>query len=82
MLALSRNSSRKGDRLFFSVRMSRYPRAYARGTWELKPEMQLEFARVDLLLKLHISFDDVFVAPDRGGEKTDGPQCVPQVYSS
>ena len=39
-----------------SKRKGRYPRAYARGTWELKPEIQLEFARVDLLLKLHISF--------------------------
>src|SRR6267143_137340 len=59
---------------------SRYPRAYARGTWELKPEIQLCFARVDFLLKLNISFDDVFVDPDRGGEKTDGPKFVPPVY--
>src|SRR5215510_9639825 len=59
---------------------SRYPRAYARGTWELKPEIQLCFARVDFLLKLNISLDDVFVDPDRGGEKTDGPKFVPPVY--
>jgi hypothetical protein len=52
-------------------RQSRYPRAYARGTWELKPKIQLEFARVGFLLKFHISFDDVFVDPDRGGEETD-----------
>ena len=39
------------------------PRAYARGTWNLKPEIQLEFARVDFLLKLHISFDDVSLTP-------------------
>ena len=38
------------------------------------------FARVDFLLKLNISFDDGFVDPDRGGEKTDGPQFVPPVY--
>jgi hypothetical protein len=66
--------------VFIGVRASRYPRAYARGTWELKPEIQLYFARVDFLLKLHISFDDVFVDPDRGGEKTDGPKFVPPVY--
>src|SRR5437867_6590968 len=54
--------------------------ATARGTWELKPEIQLYFARVDFLLKLHISFDDVFVDPDRGGEKTDGPEFIPPVY--
>jgi hypothetical protein len=59
---------------------SRYPRAYARGTWDLKPEIQLNFARIDFLLKLNISFDDVFVDPDRGGEKTDGPKFVPPVY--
>jgi len=59
---------------------SRYPRAYARGTWDLKPKIQLCFARVDFLLKLNISFDDVFVDPDRGGEKTDGPKFVPPVY--
>jgi hypothetical protein len=58
---------------------SRYPRAYARGTWELHPEIQWYFARGDLLLKLHIALDDVCVAPDRGGEKTDGPPCVPPV---
>jgi hypothetical protein len=38
------------------------------------------FARVDFLLKLNRSFDDVFVDPDRGGEKTDGPKFVPPVY--
>ena len=59
---------------------SRYPRAYARGTWDLKPKIQLCFARVDFLLKLNISFDDVFVDPDRGGEKTDGPKFVLPVY--
>src|SRR5215470_18769682 len=59
---------------------SRYPRAYARGTWDLKPEIQLYFARVDFLLKLNISLDDVFVDPDRGGEKTNGPKLVPPVY--
>src|SRR5215831_7508931 len=63
-----------------SSRPSRYPRAYARGTWDLKPEIQLHFARIDFLLKLNISLDDVFVAPDRGGEKTDGPKFVPPVY--
>src|SRR5215510_11713184 len=61
-------------------RESRYPRAYARGTWDLKPKIQLCFTRVDFLLKLHISFDDVFIDPDRGGEKTDGPKFVPPVY--
>src|SRR4030095_1767741 len=65
---------------FLTPRYSRYPRAYARGTWALKPEIQLYFARVDFLLKLNISLDDVFVDPDRGGEKTDGPQSVPPVY--
>ena len=40
----------------------------------------MECACVDFLLKLDISFDDVFIDPDRGGEKTDGPQCVPPVY--
>src|SRR5919109_3695926 len=59
---------------------SRYPRAYARGTWELKPEIQLYFARVDFLLKLNISFDDVFVDSNRGGEKTNGPKFVSPVY--
>ena len=63
----------------YAVSSGRYPRAYARGTWDLKPEIQLYFARVDFLLKLHISFDDVFVDPDRGGEKTDGPKFVPPV---
>jgi hypothetical protein len=61
-------------------RRSRYPRAYARGTWDLKPTIQLCFTRVDFLLKLNISFDDVLVDSDRGGEKTDGPQFVPPVY--
>ena len=59
---------------------SRYPQAYARGIWDLKPEIQLCFARVDFLLKLHISFDDVFVDPDRGGEKNRRPKFVPLVY--
>jgi hypothetical protein len=49
-------------------------------TWDLKPEIQLDFARIDFLLKLHISFDDVFVDPDRGGEKTDRPKFVPPIY--
>jgi hypothetical protein len=40
----------------------------------------LYFARVDFLLKLNISFDDVFVDPDRGGEETDGSKFVPPVY--
>ena len=70
--AVARNDTREHH--------SRYPRAYARGTWDLKPKIQLCFTRVDFLLKLNISFDDVFVDPDRGGEKTDGPQFVPPVY--
>src|SRR5882672_10525806 len=69
-------NAKTGEQLYHS----RYPRAYARGTWELKPEIQLCFARVDFLLKLNISFDDVFVDHDRGGEKTDGPKFVPPVY--
>jgi hypothetical protein len=69
------------DTTFFVPRPGcRYPRAYARGTWELKPEIQLYFARVDFLLKLNISFDNVFVDPNRRGEKTDGPKFVPPVY--
>jgi hypothetical protein len=40
----------------------------------------LSFARVDFLLKFNISFDDVLVDADRGGEKTNGPKCVPPVY--
>ncbi len=59
---------------------SRYPRAYARGTWELKPEIQLQFAGVDLFLKLNISFDNVFVDPDCGGEKTNRPKLIPPIY--
>ncbi|MDQ3960778.1 MAG: hypothetical protein M3255_11115, partial [Pseudomonadota bacterium] len=35
---------------------------------------------VDFLQKLNISFDDVFVDPDRGGEKTNRPKFVPPVY--
>jgi hypothetical protein len=45
-----------------------------------KPEIQLDFARINFLLKLTISFDDVFVDPDRGGEKTDRPKFVPPVH--
>lgn len=56
------------------------PRAYARGTWELKPEIQLQFAGVDLFLKLNISFDNVFVDPDCGGEKTNRPKLIPPIY--
>src|SRR3989442_13331581 len=75
------SSSRAASTTGFYVRKySRYPRAYARGTWDLKPEIQLYFARVDFLLKLNISFDDVFVDPDRGGEKTDGQKFIPPVY--
>ena len=44
---------------------------------ELKPEIQLYFARVDFLLKLDISFDDVFVDPDCGREKTEYPLREP-----
>jgi hypothetical protein len=40
----------------------------------------LSFARVDFLLKLNLSFDDVFVGPNRGGENTDEPTCVLPVY--
>ena len=38
------------------------------------------FTRVDFLLKLHISFDDVFIDSNRGGEKTNRPKFVPPVY--
>ena len=62
------------------LKKSRCPRAYARGTWDLKPAIQLDFARIDFLLTLHLSLDDVCVDPDRGGETTDGPTCVPPVY--
>jgi zinc-finger of transposase IS204/IS1001/IS1096/IS1165 len=61
------------------ILVSRYPRAYARGTWELKPEIQLYFARIDFLLKLNIPFDDIFIDPDCGGEKTNRPKFIPPV---